>query len=338
MKKLLKPKTIIPAILSAALIGGLFAFANAPRVVLLIFHLAPIFLLYFFATIVVYHAVRCVQWLLLLHHLKVKAGLRARIFSYLFGAVSMYLPGGSYFQNYVLYETKDADPARTSAATTIIIFSEPLVGMLIVLVLGIDHWTWLRWAIGIGMPAVSAGLFGIFWWLRAKGLPDWLERRTLVKRIHGSVDQFIASMAHFRNPLVLGTQAVITAVYLVIGGVGLWLVELMLRLHAPSLTGCIAGYAFAIAAAMFVPLFTDLGSLEVGGVIALVGAGASKHGAVAMMIFDRVLMIVVVFLVLLVAGGMWRDLVRNAFQGRRQSREREARESGARRRPQTASG
>lgn len=319
---------------SAALIGGLFAFADAPRVVMLIARLDPLFLLFFLGAMVVYHVVRAVQWLILLRRLDLKVGMRSRIFSYLGGAVSMYLPGGSYFQNYLLYQTKDADPAATSAATTVMIFTEPLMAMVIIFIFGIDHWIWLRWAIGIGVPGIVAFLVGMVWLLRTRGLPAWLEQRKLVKKGKDQIDEFIKSLAHFRDPLTLASQAVVAGLYLLIGGFALWLVELMLHQHSPSLFGCIAGYCFAVAAAMFVPLFTDLGSLEVGGVVALMGAGATRFGAVAMMIFDRVLMIAAVFLFLLVAGLIWRDLVKNAFQ-QGDSRPR-PRGSGARTQPHRA--
>ena len=318
MKQLLHPKVIIPAILSAALIGALLAFAGAPKVVRLIARLDPLMLLIFLGVMVVYNAIRAAQWLILLRRLDLEVGLRSRIFSYLGGAVSMYLPGGSYFQNYLLYQTRDADPAQTSAATTVMTLTEPLMAMLIVALVGIGHWSWLRWLIGISVPVVAGGLIGIFWWVKVRGLPDWLEHRRLVRRRRDDIRKFVNSLAQFRHPLTLVAQALVAALYLVVGGVGLFVVERMLHLHSPSITACIAAYCFALALAMFVPLFTNLGSLEVGGVLALTAGGASNEGAVAMMIFDRALMIAAVFLFLVVAGLAWRDLVGNALQRRKE--------------------
>lgn len=317
------------------MIGGLFAFADAPRVVTLIARLDPRFLLLFLAVMVVYHALRAAQWLVLLDRLELKAGLRARLFSYIGGAVSMYLPGGAYFQNYLLYETRDADPAETSAATTVMTLTEPLMAMLIIFIIGIGNWTFIRWLLGIGVPVIAGGLIGIFWWLRRHGLPDWLERRKLVRRGRDQIDQFLESVARFRDPATLGLQAMLAGLYLLVGGFGLWLVELMLHLHSPSLSGCVAAYCFALAAAMFVPLFTNLGSLEVGGVAALIAAGASRQGAVAMMIFDRTLMIAAVFLFLLVAAVLWQDLLRQAFQASGSHRQ-QRRRSAAQRQPHRA--
>jgi hypothetical protein len=311
---------IIPVVVSLALLGGLIAFADAPRVVLLIAQLDPLLLLVFIGIMVIYHAIRALQWLLLLNHLDMQVGMRSRLFSYLGGSVSMYLPGGSYFQNYLLYETRDADPAESAAATTVMTLTEPLMAMLVVFVIGIDDWRWLRWALGIGVPVISGGLIGIVWWLNACGLPNWLERRKLIQRGREQIIDFVESLGRFRSPLILSAQALIAALYLVVGGVGLWIVELMLRLHQPAVMGCIAGYCFALAASMLVPLFTNLGSLEVGGVVALIASGASRGGAVAMMIFDRALIIGASFLFLLIAGLFWRDLVVSAFRRRGPSR------------------
>ena len=44
MTKLLRPKVIIPVVVSVALIAGLLSFADAPRVVGLIVRLDPLYL------------------------------------------------------------------------------------------------------------------------------------------------------------------------------------------------------------------------------------------------------------------------------------------------------
>ena len=316
MKKLLRPRVIIPVVVSVALIAGLFSFANAPRVVGLILQLDPLYLAIFFGLMVAYQVVRCLQWLYLLHHLEVRVPLRSQIFSYLGGALAKYLPVGSYFQNYLLYETREVDPAVTSAATTLIVLTEPAASMIMVFIIGIDGWGWLRWLIGIGLPLGVAFGVGLYKWLDRHGVPHWIKRRPRLKRVGDGLERFLEGVGRVAHARLLVVQGLLAGCYVAIGGVGLYVVELMLRQHGISVFSAMAAYGFSLTAALVVPVFTDIGTLEVSGVAALLSEGASKHAAVAMMVFDRVLIIAASFVFFAAAAIAWRDLLARALQGR----------------------
>jgi hypothetical protein len=316
VKKLLRPRVIIPVVVSVALIAGLLSFANAPRVVGLIAGLDPLYLGIFFGLMVVYQAVRCLQWLYLLHHLKVRAPLRSQVFSYLGGALAKYLPVGSYFQNYLLYETREVDPAVTSAATTLIVLTEPAASMIMVFVIGVDGWGWLRWLIGIGLPLGFAFGVGLYKWLERHGVPRWIQRRPRMKRLADALDRFLEAVGRVAQARLLVVQGLLAGCYVAIGGLGLYVVELMLRQHGVSVFSAMSAYGFSLTAALVVPVFTDIGTLEVSGVAALIAEGAGKHVAAAMMIFDRVLIIAASFILFAAASLAWRDLVAKALRTR----------------------
>jgi hypothetical protein len=314
--KLLRPRVIIPVVVSVALIAGLLSFANAPRVVGLIVRLDPLYLGIFFGLMVAYQAVRCLQWLYLLHHLKVRVPLRSQIFSYLGGALAKYLPVGSYFQNYLLYETREVDPAVTSAATTLIVLTEPAASMVMVFVIGIDGWGWLRWLIGIGLPLGVAFGVGLYKWLDRHGVPRWIKRRPRLKRVADGLERFLEGVGRVAHGRLLLVQGLVAGCYVAIGGIGLYVVELMLRQHGVSVFSAMAAYGFSLTAALVVPVFTDIGTLEVSGVAALISEGASRHAAVAMMVFDRVLIIATSFIFFAAASIAWRDLLSRALGSR----------------------
>jgi hypothetical protein len=328
MTKLLRPRVIIPVVVSVALIAGLFSFANAPRVVGLIVRLDPLYLGSFFGLMVFYQAVRCLQWLYLLNHLEVRVPLRSQIFSYLGGALAKYLPVGSYFQNYLLYETRQVDPAVTSAATTLIVLTEPAASMIMVFIIGIDGWGWLRWLIGIGLPLGTGFGVGLFKWLDRYGVPRWIKRRPRLKGLAEVMDRFLEGVGRVAHARLLVVQGLLAGCYVAIGGIGLYVVELMLRQRGVSVFSAMAAYGFSLTAALVVPVFTDIGTLEVSGVAALISEGAGKHVAVGMMIFDRVLIIASSFVFFAVASLAWRDLVARALRGRRREKGTTKRQDG----------
>jgi hypothetical protein len=82
------------------------------------------------------------------------------------------------------------------------------------------------------------------------------------------------------------------------------------------MTAALAAYCFSVAVALVVPIFTDLGTLEAGGVAALIAMGVSRHGAVGIMVLDRALIIAVALALAVTFGIIWRDLLGIALQPR----------------------
>ncbi len=312
VRRLLRPRIILPVIVSAAIIAALLAFADVAKLADLIARLQPAYLGGAVLLMVAYNAVRSAQWFYLLDHLGVVAPRREEALAYIGGALTKYLPGGSYFQNYLLYETSGVDPALSSVATTLIVFTEPVVALIFVFLIGVDDWVWLRWLIGLGLPLALLFAVGVYRLIESPAQPHWLTERRLYRVLADELVRFRDGLAHMAHPSILATQTALAAVFVVLEGIALYMVALALRIESLSVTSALAAYCFSVAVALVVPIFTDLGTLEAGGVAALIAMGVSRHGAVGVMVLDRALIIAVAIVLAVTFGLAWRDLVRTA--------------------------
>jgi uncharacterized membrane protein YbhN (UPF0104 family) len=303
-------------VVSAAIIGALLAFADIAKLADLIARVRLGYLGIAVLLMLAYNVVRSAQWLYLLDQLGIVAPRRDEAFAYIGGALTKYLPGGSYFQNYLLYETTGIDPALSSVATTLIVLTEPLVALIFVFLIGVDEWVWLRWVIGIGLPLALLFAVGVYRLIELPDQPHWLTERPLYRVLADELVRFRDGLAHMAHPSILGTQAVLTAVFVVLEGAALYMVALALRIDNLTLTEALAAYCFSVAVALVVPIFTDLGTLEAGGVAALIAMGLSRHGAVGMMVLDRALIITVAIVLAVTFGLAWRDLLGAALAAR----------------------
>jgi len=316
LRQIIRPRILVPGVLSLAIIGGLLAFANVGKLADLIAGVQPAYLGGAVILMLGYNAVRSMQWFYLLDQLGIAAPRRDEALAYIGGAVTKYLPGGSYFQNYLLYETTRVDPAVSSVATTLIVLTEPVVALLFVFLLGVDDWVWLRWLIGIGLPLALAFAAGLYIVIELPDQPRWLTNRRLYQILADEMVRFRDGLAKMAHPSILATQAAMAAVFVLLEGGALYMVAVALRINSLSVSSALAAYCFSVAVALVVPIFTDLGTLEAGGVAALIAMGISRHGAVGIMVIDRALIIAVAFALALIFGYAWRDLLRVAIATR----------------------
>ena len=316
LRRLLRPRIILPGVVSLAIIGGLLGFANVSKLADLIARVRPGYLAIAVLFMLAYNAVRSAQWFYLLDRLGIAAPRRDEALAYVGGALAKYLPGGSYFQNYVLYETSGVDPALSSVATTLIVLTEPVVALLFVFALGIDDWAWLRWLIGVGLPLALLFAAGVYLFIESERQPRWLTNRRLYQVLADELVRFRDGLARMAHPGILFTQALFSLVFVTLEGAALYMVALALRIDRLSATGALAAYGFSVAVALVVPIFTDLGTLEVGGAAALIAMGVTRHGAVGIMVLDRALIIAVAMALAAIFGFIWRELLGVALQPR----------------------
>jgi glycosyltransferase 2 family protein len=316
VKRLLRPRIILPGVISLAIIGALLAFADVAKLADLIAGVQPGYLAAAVLLMLAYNAVRSAQWFYLLDHLGIVAPRREEALAYIGGALTKYLPGGSYFQNYLLYETSGVDPALSSVATTLIVFTEPVVALIFVLLIGVDDWVWLRWLIAIGLPLALLFAAGVYRLIESPAQPRWLTERHLYRVLADELVRFRDGLARMAHPSILATQAALAAVFVVLEGAALYMVALALHVDKLTVSSALAAYCFSVAVALVIPIFTDLGTLEAGGVAALIAMGVSRHGAVGVMVLDRALVIAVAIVLAVTFGLAWRDLLRPALAAR----------------------
>jgi uncharacterized membrane protein YbhN (UPF0104 family) len=311
---LLRPRVLISTVVSIAIIAALLAFADLGKLASLISGLRPAALAGAALLILAYNGLQFIQWFYLLDHLGIVAPRRDAILAFAGGNLTKYLPGGSYFQNYLLYETSGVDPALSSVATTLMVLLEPAVALIFLLVLGVDGWVWLRWLLAIGLPLALLFAFGLYLFVESPVLPRWLTRHPLYAAFADQVVRFRVGLARLADPRILSTTAALSAIFVLLEGLALYMVAHALRIDTLSITSALAAYYFSIGVALIVPIFTNLGTLEAGGVAALITLGVSREGAVATFVLDRALIIAIAIALAVIIGSSFRDLLGRAVR------------------------
>jgi len=297
------------AIISLAIIVGLLGFADLAKLAKLLTEPRPIYLGAAAILIIGYNGTQLVQWLYLLDHLGLAAPRRDAILAFSAGNLTRYLPGGSYFQNYLLYETSHIDPAFSSVATTLMVLMEPAVALIFLVVVGVDGWVWLRWLLGIGLPLAWLFAAGLYLFIESPLLPRWLTGHRLFAAFADQVIHFREALGWIARPRILVTTVALSAVLVLLEGLALYMVARGLHVDGLSIAAALAAYYFSIGVALVVPIFTNLGTLEAGGVAALITLGVSRAGAVAIMVLDRAIIIALAIVLAVIAGLAFRDLL-----------------------------
>lgn len=312
--RLLRARIVISVVVGVAIIAGLLAFADLGKLANLVAGIRPADLIVAVLLIVSYTALQAAQWIYLLDNLGVAVPRGDALLAFAGGNLTRYLPGGSYFQNYLLYETSGVDPAITSVATTLMVLLEPAVALLFLLILGIDGWLWLRWLLAIGLPLALLFAVGLYLFIESPMLPGWLTRRRLYRAFSDEVVRFRVGLARLADARILAMSAALSAAYVLLEGMALYLVAHALRIDGLSLPSALAAYYFSIGVALIVPIFTNLGTLEAGGVAALITLGVSREGAVASFVLDRALIIAVAIVMAFTVGFAFRDVLARAMR------------------------
>ncbi len=317
MKRLLKPKVLIPIVLSVALIVALLAFADVKKVVAVLSAFQKIYLLWFFLLMVVYEVVRGAQWHFLLKSMDIHVPLRTQIFAFAAGEVTKSMPIGNYFQNYLLQQSKGTDFGRSSAATTIIVLTEVVVSLVGVVIIGLGRWTGIvRPVIIVGVPVCLLGAWAYHKLHHAGRTPRWIrEHKTMVK-VMEEFKQFREGAASLMSVRVLSISTLLGALYLVTAGAALDLVMRGIGDTRVSLPAVLAVYFFSLAFSLIIPIPVDVGVLEISGVGAFLAVGVGRSVAVSAMLANRILSIVASIAIAGVVMVVLRGEFRAALQDR----------------------
>lgn len=322
MKAILKPKVVVPVLLSAGLLAGLLAFGDINKVVHLMINFPRIDLLWFLLLMAAYEAVRCVQWHYLLKALKVHVPLRAQVFAFMVGEAGRSMPIGNYFQSFLLSRSRGEDFGRLSAASTLIILTEVLVSLIGVVVIGLGSWSgWLRPVIIIGILVFAIIAFAASRIHESPRVPQWVRTHTFWLHVLDELRQFKAGAEDILQPKPVAIMVGLGAIYLIIGGGALYLVALGLGVTGVSLWDVLAVYFFSLAFALIFPLPVDIGVAELSGTGAFLALGVSRADAVSVVLIYRALSIGSAIAIALVGMIFMRDELHRALQERPKRRQ-----------------
>lgn len=317
MKKIFRPKVLIPVILSASLVAALLVFANVQKVLSLLLGFQRQYLLYFLLLMLAYEIVRAAEWHFVLKKLDIRVPLRMQLFTYLAGELAKGLPIGNFFPSYLLAEAKAAEPGRATAPTTVIILVEVAVSLAGLVLLGVGDWGWLRPTILLGSFVALALTLALLRWYDDAAPPRWMLQREKMRKALRQLRTFREGARALLQPRVLVVELAFGTIYLVLAGLALYTVAAGLGIQNLTVWQAIAVYFFSLAVGLLIPIPVDIGLIEMGGIGALLAFGVDRSAAVSAMLLFRVLSVASGLLISLPAMLVLRRELRAALRGRK---------------------
>jgi len=292
IKKLLRPHVVIPLLLVGGLVAALLSLTNIGKVIALMVAFPPIDLLLFLALMVAYEVVRGVQWIVLLRALRLKSPLRTELFAFSVSEVTKALPIGNYVQNYLLQESEQReDFGRTSAATTLIILLEVGVSLLGVFIFGDGSWTVpLRIIIVVGVAVAVAVVWLGMRFSQRHDPPQWAQKRKFLRTALAKLHSFAEGVRDLLHPRTLALATGLSALYLVIAALGLFVIALGLHIQV-SFTQTLSVYLLSLAISLIFPLPVDIGVLEISMLGAFAAVGVNRNAGLGASLLNRILSI-----------------------------------------------
>lgn len=288
-RRLLRPRILLPLLLSAALLAFAFSISNLPRVIDRVGEISFTTIALGFGLAVAYLILKCIEFNLLLTRLDIRLSWRRLVFAYAVAEMTIAIPAGVYVQNYILRRMRSASFARSSAATTAMLIIELVVVLLTLALLGVPTWTWVR-------PTALAVLGGLVLFLGlllatdvlSGRLVPWL-RRVGLESLPRALSDMTTGLRQLATPRTVIPAMLLAAVYLSALAAAFMVIGRGTGAVRFSYTEAVTVYAFSLAVTlMMAGILTQLGVIEVAGLGAATTFGYGPTAALAMMIGFRV--------------------------------------------------
>jgi hypothetical protein len=279
-------RVLIPGILSLALGGLLLGVSDLGTLrssLMLPFGIVAQLV----ALMIVYLIAKWFVWWRLLVRAGISPPWREAFFAYLGGEMTKSLPGGIYFQNYLLTKLSGHEVAVGIATSTVLVGMEAAVCMAITLAVGIPAWPWLRGLLA-GIAVAWIVLLLSLWRSR------WIERLTPWAQNHPNIkfglylaSSFYRGIVSLWDPWLWASLIGLTAVYLLASGAQLYLIAHVLGDRALTFGQAQVTNAFSMLLPLMIPIPIQIGFAETTGAGALVALGLGIRQAIALMIAYR---------------------------------------------------
>lgn len=238
-----------------------------------------------------YIGARALLWRELLEQLDVNVSWRLTVAALAGGEIAKIIPGGVYFQNYLLARAcglHERAIVRSSTATTATLALESALALPLALIIGIPGLSWLSWAL-LGIVGVWLLLLVLlyvavhYWELHlAPGTPHWLRR---LAKIAQELLDATAELWTWRTV----RAAVPTAIYMLIYIGDLYLIALAAGVDNVGPIEVSAIYAVVVLTVILIPIPVKVGTTELSGLSAFVAYGVSRPTAAVIMLALRLL-------------------------------------------------
>lgn len=296
LRRVAQPTFILPVLLAAALLILAFKLGNLGDVVVRLKLIPLSVLLYAFGFTVVYVVLKALQLHLLLVNLAVRPGFGPFALAFSVGELTLTLPFGLFAQNWILSASARIRIGRSAAATVVMLLTEIAVVLLLLAVIGVRGWPQLRLAVILALilfalVLVAVVLFGHRLHRHAHRIANPLLRRLLLEAV-----ELLAGLQRLSSPRLLALNLLIAAGYLFALLAAFFFVARGMGLPTLGFVTAASIYGFALASVLLgAGLFTQIGTVEVLGMMAAHEWGIGYTDGLAMMLGFR----------LVWTGSMW---------------------------------
>ena len=294
---LLNPKILLSLLMSAGLLTFLLTFADASQVFAEIAIDVPRVVLPVALLTLLYLLVKGVVWWIHLIRLGITARWQEVLGPFAGGELGNNLPLGVYLENILLKAMLGASIWQSSAATTWMLLMEIGICFLMLLVVGVPGWVWLRPVIVLALVGtLFAGLLFFKTDFVSERLRRWRPRQQwLCAGVEGA-SQFWESGRQLFSWLTFLYGLPLTTLYL---GAYAAIVYVIGRSLLPSFVWqtALAAYTSSILVVLLLYFVPNLGSVEAAGTAVLMQFGLGKNLAVSIFLIMRALTTGVIALV-----------------------------------------
>ncbi len=277
-------RIIVPAIFSAGLVAFLLGVADLKTLRIAIV-LPGLAIAEMVGLTAVFLVAKGMVWYWLVRKAGITASPMAIFFAYLGGETTKVLPGGIYFQNYLLGKFSGHRAEKGVATSLVMVGMEAAVCMGLVLGFGIAGWTWLRPAL-LGVSGAWVVILLVLW---RSGLVGQLEawsrgRHPLLCQVLRELELLYEGLRSVWHPVLWIELLGLTAVYLLAHCLELWVVSRGSPANFPlALVESIPIAAISILLPLMLPVPVQLGFAELSGAGALAATGMPYAKAISLM-------------------------------------------------------
>lgn len=313
-RRLLKPQVILPVLLAVALLVFAFSLGDIHKVIARVGNLPARVLWLSLAAAACYLACKAAQLKLMLSQIDVHIPAQPFWLAFAVGELTVTLPLGMFSQNWVLSASRRVHIGRSSAATVMMVLAEVAVVFLFLAVAGIPGHPDMRWTAVALLVAIGLLLLGLLLFEhRARALVTRLKHRWARRGAEAGLEM-LRGLRKLSTPVMLVVSIVLAAIYLGALTFAFWIIGRGMDAHHLDYLTAATIYMFSLAVILVgAGLFSQIGTVELLGMLAARAWGIDYTDGLAMMLGFRIVWTSAIWLLCLpIVGVMWREMPRRA--------------------------
>ncbi|HEX5962031.1 MAG TPA: lysylphosphatidylglycerol synthase domain-containing protein [Rhodanobacteraceae bacterium] len=311
---LLRPQVILPVLLAVALLVFAFSLGDIHNVIGRVGKLPIPVLWISLLSAACYLACKAAQLKLMLTQIDVDIPARPFWLAFAVGELTVTLPLGMFSQNWVLSASRRVHIGRSSAATVMMVLAEVAVVFLFLAVVGIPGWRDTRpFAVAL-LAATGLLLAGLMLFEhKARAMVTRLRRRWARRGAEAGLET-LRGLRKLSTPLLLAVSIALAAVYLGALTFAFWIVGRGMDVHHLDYLTATTIYMFSLAIILVgAGLFSQIGTVELLGMLAARAWGIGYTDGLAMMLGFRIVWTGAIWLLCLpIVATMWREIPSHA--------------------------